>query len=96
METEEILLALINHGPIEGTFTFDQKLAVMEGLSAINQVKNLKAASEAFVNKLGQIQVDESYMAVWGMFWAHNGIYTGPDYADELKELKRVIGETSC
>ena len=51
----------------------------------------LTEAAEKFIAKVEEIHKDPRYISVWTMYMIHGGNYDGPNYAEELKELKLAL-----
>jgi hypothetical protein len=48
-------------------------------------------AAQALVDRLEFIHADPAYMAVWTSNHIHNGPYSGPQYKNELDDLKAAL-----
>ncbi len=53
--------------------------------------KKLLEAAQRFVDKMNLIEEDECYKGVFQMAQVHGYNYNGPQYGEELKELKQVL-----
>ena len=98
---EDHLLGMINHGPIEGKFSFDQKLAVMDALDALIRLKELEPAVQKLIAKMDQVHNDPAYKSLYTISMVHGCPYDGPNYGDEFQIVKDLLkvessGETSC
>ena len=51
----------------------------------------LTEATEKFIHKIEEFHKDPRYIGVWQMYVIHGGKYDGPQYAEELKELKLAL-----
>lgn len=45
----------------------------------------------ALVKKLDQVNNSPEYIHVWELFRVHGMEYLGPNYIDELKDLKKTL-----
>jgi len=50
-------------------------------------------AAIKLVTKLNEVGKSPEYLGVWTIAQMHCGPYKGPTYTDELRNLKRVLGE---
>jgi hypothetical protein len=52
---------------------------------------NIEAAAQALVDKLDQVERDESYRCVWALAVARGYTYSGPNYIAELEALRAEL-----
>jgi len=62
-------------GPLEGTITIRRAVTLIRKLVA----------------KLDEVDVDSRYQAVWEFYAIHGAKYTGPDYRQELDEMRAAL-----
>lgn len=55
--------------------------------------KVLESALTLLVTKLDEIENDEQFKGIWGYLFAHNIVYGGPNWKDELAAARAAIGE---
>jgi hypothetical protein len=68
--------------------------AVAAGADALARVAALETAGRALVEKLDAVHADGKYQAVWQISALHVGCYNGPQYGEELDELRAALGVT--
>jgi hypothetical protein len=54
-------------------------------------MNEIKQAAKALVDKLDLIEENPQFQDVWGIAYVHGLVYTGPNWADELKNLREVL-----
>lgn len=52
---------------------------------------SVSIAARALVAKLDQIENNPSYQGIWAVLYTHGYRYEGPQYAAELRALKKAL-----
>lgn len=76
---------------VKGETPEDAWLAWDQGVIKGDYSIRLKDAAKALVDKLKLVENDPQYTTIWSIAASHGFIYTGPNYAQELKDLKEAL-----
>ena len=53
--------------------------------------QEIETAARALVAKLEEIEKDKSYQGIWSFLLAHGMHYDGPNWAEELINLRKAL-----
>lgn len=70
--------------------------SINEQLStATAEVERLRGALGKLAKQLRVVTDSPEYLAVWHLYWAHGGNYSGPRYKEELETAESMLEEAA-